>query len=73
MTNSKQSKPSYQVLKAELDDIMAELGREDLDIDQALKHYQRGIELINQLELHLKTAENKIQELQAKLKTSKGS
>ncbi len=59
------STPSYQELKTELDDIMAELSREDLDIDKALEYYKRGITLVKQLETYLKTAENKIQELQA--------
>ncbi|MEK7600266.1 MAG: exodeoxyribonuclease VII small subunit [Patescibacteria group bacterium] len=71
MTKSKQSEPSYQELKSELDDIMDQLGREDLDIDKALDYYQRGIELVKQLETYLKTAENKILELQTTLKAPK--
>lgn len=62
---------SYQQLKTELDDVMFELSRDDLDIDKALEYYQRGIELVKQLETYLKTAENKVQELQATLKTAK--
>lgn len=60
------AKATYQELKAELDQIMAELQREDLDVDEALKHYQRGQELIQKLQDYLKTAENKLTELQAK-------
>jgi exodeoxyribonuclease VII small subunit len=71
MTKSKQPEASYQELKSELDDIMDQLGREDLDIDKALDYYQRGIELVKQLEAYLKTAENKIQVLQATLKAPK--
>lgn len=71
MTKSKQSEPNYQELKSELNDIMDQLGREDLDIDKALDYYQRGIELVKQLETYLKTAENKILELQATLKAPK--
>ena len=66
MTKSKQDSPSYEELRAELDAIMAELVREDLDVDTALKHYQRGLELVNQLEQYLKTAENKVVEFKAK-------
>lgn len=57
---------SYKSLKAELDAVMAELQNEDLDVDEALKLYQRGQELIQKLEKHLKTAENKLSELRAK-------
>jgi exodeoxyribonuclease VII small subunit len=59
---------SYQELKAELDGIMLELQRDDLDVDTALKNYQRGLELVGQMEKYLKTAENKVKELKAKLK-----
>lgn len=58
--------PTYQSLKAELDSIMAELQRDDLDVDVALEHYKRGIELVRQLEQYLKTAENQVIELKAK-------
>jgi len=57
---------TYQQLSDELETIMLELQREDLDIDAALVHYQRGLELIGQLETYLKTAENKVTELKAK-------
>jgi exodeoxyribonuclease VII small subunit len=59
----KQPAPTYETLKTELDTIMAELQREDLDVDEALKHYQRGLELIRQLEQYLVKAENKVTEL----------
>ena len=58
--------PTYQTLKTELDTIMAELQREDLDVDTALKQYQRGLEVVRQLERYLKTAENTLSELRAK-------
>ena len=56
----------YQELSAELEQIMLELTREDLDIDVALKHYERGLHLIKELETYLETAENKVHELKAK-------
>ena len=61
---------NYEELKTELDTIMLELQREDLGIDVALKHYQRGLELVQALEAYLKTAENKVQELKAAFNTS---
>lgn len=63
---TKAKTPSYEELKTELDGIMLELQREDLDVDQALKHYQRGLELVKALEDYLKTAENTVKELKAR-------
>jgi len=68
---AKPAEPSvnYQQLTTELDSIMAELQRQDLDVDAALKHYQRGLELVEQLERYLKTAENQVTELKTKFNT----
>jgi exodeoxyribonuclease VII small subunit len=68
MPKSKQVK-SYEELKSELDLIMQELQREDLDVDKALDHYKRGLELTEELEAYLKTAENKITELKTKFES----
>ena len=56
----------YQELNAELDGILLELQREDLDVDVAVKKYERGLELVKELETYLGTAENKVKELKAK-------
>ena len=61
----KQSKPNYQKLRGELDSVLSELQREDLDVDKALEHYKRGLELIKQLEKYLNAAENKIHDIKA--------
>lgn len=58
-------KIDYQTLSAELDAIMAELQKDNLDVDEALKHYERGLELVKELESYLQNAENKITELKA--------
>ncbi|MDP9129321.1 MAG: exodeoxyribonuclease VII small subunit [Candidatus Binatota bacterium] len=63
---AKAATANYQLLKSELDTVMAELQREDLDVDAALKHYQRGLELVRSLEQYLKTAENQVIELKNK-------
>jgi len=60
----------YQSLSAELDTVMLELQREDIDVDMALKHYQRGLELVQELEKYLATAENKVRQLKAQFDTS---
>jgi exodeoxyribonuclease VII small subunit len=54
---------NYQELSQELDTILAQLQSDDFDIDEALKLYERGIEITKQLESYLKTAENKVSKL----------
>lgn len=61
----KDKKPDYEKLRDELDTILSEL-QGDLDIDQALKHYGRGLELIKKLEEYLESAENTVRELKAR-------
>jgi exodeoxyribonuclease VII small subunit len=63
---SSKKEVNYQELKSELDEIMLALQQEDLDVDKALEHYQRGLELVQQLETYLRDAENKIVEIKAK-------
>ena len=67
MAKSKQ--PTFEELKSQLDEIMSSLQQDDLDVDKALEYYQKGLELVQALETHLKTAENKVAELKAKFKT----
>ncbi len=63
MANSKEI--DYRKLSGELDEILARLESSDLDIDEALKLYQRGMEVVEQLEAYLKTAENKVSKVKA--------
>lgn len=69
MAKAKTTEPTYEALKSELDSVMLELQREDLDVDKALEYYKRGLELVQQLEAYLKTAENKVQELKTNFQT----
>jgi len=66
MAASKKITIDYVTLKAELDSVMFELQREDLDVDTALSYYERGLELVRQLEQYLQTAENRVVQLKAK-------
>lgn len=59
---------SYQQLSDELNDILAALQRDELDIDEALKLHARGLVVVEALETYLKTAENSVTKLQAKFK-----
>jgi exodeoxyribonuclease VII small subunit len=62
----KPSPKNYRDLNLELETIIAELQREDLDIDEALQAYERGLTITKELEAYLQTAENKVTKLQAK-------
>lgn len=50
----------YHQLKAELDEVLARLQQDDIDIDEAMKLHEQGTKLVAELETYLKTAENKI-------------
>lgn len=66
---TKSTDQSYESLNSELEAIMLQLQDENLDIDLALKHYERGLGLVKALENYLKNAENKINELKATFST----
>lgn len=59
------AKPNYEQLRAELDSVVTELQRDDLDVDKALEYYQRGLELVKQLGKYLSTAENKVRDIKS--------
>lgn len=59
-------KPTYAELKLELDRLLDTLQQDDISVDDALKNYERGMDLVKQLEATLKDAENKITKLKAK-------
>jgi len=53
----------YQTLQAELDDVLAKLQTPDVSVDEAVQLYERGMQLAAALEAHIKTAENKLEQL----------
>jgi exodeoxyribonuclease VII small subunit len=59
-------KPTYAELKAELDQLLGDLQADNISVESAMQSYERGMELIKELEKHLNTAENKITKLKAK-------
>jgi exodeoxyribonuclease VII small subunit len=56
-------KKSFAELNDALETIIDQLQVDDIDVDEALKLYERGIKLTEQLETQLKQAENTIREL----------
>ena len=60
-------KQDYQALNEELEAILEKLQSGELSIDEAMPAYERGLMLVKELENYLKTAQNRVTELQAKL------
>ena len=60
-----QKKLSYQKLSTELDTILGELQGGELDIDEAVKKYERGMAIVKELQTYLKTAENTVKKVKA--------
>lgn len=60
---------NYAQLQQELDKILVELQSNDLGIDDAVIQYEKGMELVAQLESHLKQAENTILKVKQKFDT----
>lgn len=58
-------KITYFELNNQLTETISQLQRDDIDIDVALELYQRGQEIIKQLNDYLTTAENKIVKIKA--------
>jgi exodeoxyribonuclease VII small subunit len=59
------AKATYKQLSDELQQLMEDLESGELDIDEAVKCYERGLLVVKELELYLKDAENKVTELKA--------
>lgn len=60
-------KVDYRKLNDELDEILERLQSGELSIDEAVPAYERGMQLVKELEAYLQSAENRITEVQAKL------
>ena len=61
---------NYQELSEELELILGALQQDDVDIDDAMQKYERGLQLVKQLETYLKAAENKVTKLKAEVTES---
>ena len=60
---TKKAAQDYQTLSQELETVLADLQRDDVQVDEAVKLYERGLALAADLETHLQEAENKIRQL----------
>jgi exodeoxyribonuclease VII small subunit len=59
---------SYETMYAELETIIESLQSGELNLDQAVKKYERSKELISKLEEYLDSAQNKITKIKTSLK-----
>ena len=51
---------NYKQLSEELETILNKLQSGELDIDDAIKQYEQGMAIVQQLQTYLKQAENKV-------------
>lgn len=56
-------KVSYGDLNEELNNILVQLQSSELEIDDAIKTYERGMKILKELEDYLKNAENKVKKI----------
>lgn len=64
---SKESKKiNFTQLFKELEEITAWFEREEVDLEEGLKKFERGLELAKLLKDHLRKVENKVNEIKAK-------
>lgn len=59
-------KINFGQLFKELEEITVWFEREEVDLEEGLKKFERGLELARLLKGHLKGAENKVSEIKAK-------
>ena len=59
------TKVDYKKLSEELDSVLAKLQSAELDVDEAVKLYERGMVIAKELESYLKNAENKVTKIKA--------
>lgn len=59
----KTEQKNYQELSAELDEVLATLQNSEVHVDEAVKLYERGLQLVAQLEKRITQTENTIKKL----------
>lgn len=57
---------TYQELQAELSSILGQLQDSNVDVDEATVLYERGMEIVRQLQVRLDEAENTIKKIDAR-------
>jgi exodeoxyribonuclease VII small subunit len=60
------SQTSFRELSQQLEEVLAQLQVDDIDVDEALKLHEQGNKLLEQLENRLVAAEHKVKTLKTK-------
>lgn len=60
------TKVNYQTLREELDIVLDKIQSDTVDVDEAIRLYEKGIKLAKQLEEYLDKAQNKITKISTK-------
>jgi exodeoxyribonuclease VII small subunit len=60
--------PTFRELSQQLEEVLAQLQTDDIDVDEALKLHEKGTKLLDQLEKRLAGAEHKVKSLRVKQK-----
>ena len=64
---------NYQKLNQELDNILSDLQSSDLPVDEAVELYERGLDIVKQLEDYLKNAELKVKRLKLEVSNAQSA
>ncbi len=64
---SPSTKKDYQTLNAELESVLVELQQPDVQVDDAVKLYEKGMKLVQELETFVAQAENKLIKVQLQM------
>lgn len=70
MVKAKEATVDYAATSAELGEVLTRLQQSDLQVDEAVVLYEKGLQLVDQLQTHLQTAENKVQQLKLQYPSS---
>lgn len=57
----------YQTTSQELDMVLSALQQPDVAVDEAVKLFEKGMKLVEQLEHHVANAENKLEKIRLRL------
>lgn len=60
---AKSQSKNYQQLSEELNQLIDWFESEAVNLDEAVEKYEQAMALLNQMEDHLKTAENKVRKI----------
>lgn len=67
-TQKPKSEKSIQSKLTELNEIVSWFDGDEVDIDEAIKKYEQGQKLVEELQADLKSAKNKVEKIKLKFK-----